>query len=433
MSNLRVNIARWFAEIAYKGLSANAVNQTLHQELSDTREIAFARECLFGSARHFEKLNWIAQQLLKRPLKAREKELKGLLITALYQLLYLDTPDHAVLSESVEATRILQREWASGLINGVLRSALREKQSLLNNDKQPDWVKHEVPEWLLKRLKNAWPKNWQQICSESNRKAPLILRANQQFSLDESANLLEQANIDYRSIDNFPTAFVLKEARPIQEIPEFSTGRFSVQDSAAQLAADLLPIQPGDCVLDACAAPGGKTAHILEKHKDIHLTAIELDEKRAQKIHENLNRLGLNCKVEIVDAASFIEPEKYDAILLDAPCSATGVIRRQPDIKLHRTDEDIYPTVQLQQNILTNLWDNLKPDGYFLYATCSILPDENHKQIKRFLKQFHDAELVSLEIPTSIHHMKTPFGMQLLPAQDNDGFFYSLLRKTKSN
>lgn len=428
-TDLRANIARWFSQIAFDGLSANQVNQSIEKQLSNSRDAAFAKQCMFGSARHFERLNWIAQSALDKPLKAKEKQLKALLITALYQLLYLDTPEHAVLSESVNASRALNRPWASGLINGVLRQVSRDKARLMDPEQQPENVQHQLPEWLLKRLKNAWPKHWQTIGKNSNIKAPLTLRANQRFGTEQAKDALHQANIGFRQIEAVESAYILEHAIPVQRIPGFEKGDFSVQDLSAQLAAILLPVKAGDQVLDACAAPGGKTAHLLERNEIIELTALELEPRRADKIKQNLDRIGLHCELIIGDASQWQSQHKFDAILIDAPCSATGVIRRQPDIKLHRQDDDIYPTVQLQRAILDNLWPQLKPGGHLLYATCSILPDENHKQIKRFLKQTPNAELIPISVSEKLNSKETQFGLQLFPSHINDGFFYALLRK----
>ena len=429
--NLRGQIANWVAQVIYQGQSANLVTQHIAEQVSDPRNRALARECLFGVCRQFEQLNWALSQLLQKPLKKNQWSLQSLLLSSLYQLLYLNNAEHAVISESVNACRQLEKDWAAKLVNGVLRNAIRRKSSLLEHENTPDSVQHSMPEWLLKRFKNAWPKYWQSICQQSNQKAPLTLRINRSHAnADKAESLLKLANIEFTPHPVANDALILAIARNVQDIPEFSGGLFSVQDTSAQLAAELLPINPGERVLDACAAPGGKTAHLLEMHPKLSLTSLEIDATRADKIHQNLQRLNLSAQVIIDDAQTFSEQQPFDAILLDAPCSATGVIRRQPDIKQHRRDQDIWPLVQLQNAILTNLWQQLKPGGYLLYATCSILPDENQKQIKKFLKQQPNATTVAL--PDAVLKMGTDtgFGLQLFPQLEHDGFFYCLLKKS---
>jgi 16S rRNA (cytosine967-C5)-methyltransferase len=429
--HLRANIALWFKQIAYDGLSANAVNQTIAEILQQPRDRAFARECLFGSARHFERLDWLIHQLLQKPLKPKDSDLSALLITASYQLIYLNTPSHAVISESVEAVRALNKDWAAKMINGVLRNLLRQHNELMETSKLPLSVQHLMPQWLIKRLKNAWPKHWQEICKNSQEKPPLTLRVNQSHNqFNEFSLQLAQRAIEYQQHPTVNSAIKLTKPLQVTEIPLFETGLFSVQDLSAQLAAWILPVSSRDRVLDACAAPGGKTAHLLERHPTIKLTAIDSEAKRATRIEQNLQRIGLDCELIIEDATKFQATEPYDAILLDAPCSATGVIRRQPDIKLHRHDDDIYPTVKLQRALLDSLWQQLKTGGYLLYATCSLLPDENHKQIKRFLKDQPNARVE--ELPKHITDLgyDTQFGLQIFPQHWHDGFFYCLLKKS---
>ena len=429
--NLRGQIANWVAQVIYQGQSANVVTQQIAEQVTDPRNRALARECLFGVCRQFEQLDWAISQLLQKPLKKNQWSLQSLLLSSVYQLLYLNTAEHAVISESVNACRQMEKVWAAMLVNGVLRNALRQKQSLLEQTNAPEKVQYSMPDWLLKRFKNAWPKHWQAICEQSNQKAPLTLRLNRSHANAKSADaLLQSAHIEFTTHPVAKDARILDEARNVQDIPEFATGLFSVQDISAQLAAALLPVNAGDRVLDACAAPGGKTAHLLEMHPELSLTALELDAARAEKIHQNLQRLNLTAQVIIDDAQTYSVQQPFDAILLDAPCSATGVIRRQPDIKQHRRDEDIWPLVQLQNAILTNLWQQLKPGGHLLYATCSILPDENQKQIKKFLKQQSDAALVTLPDTVLKTGTDTGFGLQLFPQRDHDGFFYSLLKKS---
>ncbi len=429
--NLRAQIALNLVKVMDEGLSLNAVNADLHQQIDQARDLAFARECLFGCTRHIEKLQWIASQLLQKPIKSKEYEVKALLLSALYQLYFLHVPDHAIISETVNAIRQLKKDWACKLINGVLRNAVRRKSELMEVSSQSKTAKFAMPEWLLKRLKNAWSKQWQSICEQSNHKAPLILRANQSHpQYAQFPELFNNAEIHFEQHPTVPSAIKLEKALPVLSIPEFDSGLFSVQDLSAQLAAYLLPISAGDKVLDACAAPGGKTAHLLEKNPEIGLVALDNQERRARRITENLMRMNLKCEVVIDDATSYQSKNTLDAILVDAPCSATGVIRRQPDIKIHRRDDDIYPTVKLQRAILDNLWPQLKQGGFLLYATCSVLPDENQKQIKRFIADYSDATIVNFDEKYYSLGLNTGFGMQIFPQHWHDGFFYCLLQKS---
>jgi 16S rRNA (cytosine967-C5)-methyltransferase len=430
MINLRGIIAQQFAKIAFDGHSANRVMSQLDHSITDPRNLALARECLFGSARHYEKLDWMLSQLMSKPLKTKEIEIRALLITGLYQLLFLDTAPHAVISESVHATRQLKKSWASGLVNAVLRNAQRKSEQLLQNPQMPAYVKHELPQWLLQKITEAWPEHSARICQYSNQKAPMVLRLNQAHpKATEFEPLLKDANIPFQRHPVIESAIILLRACAVTELPEFETGLFSVQDASAQLAAELLPVVRGDQVLDACAAPGGKTAHLLEKYPETQVIALEVDATRAEKIQQNLTRIGLNCPVIIADATCWQSQYRFDGILLDAPCSATGVIRRQPDIKLHRRPEDIIATAKLQRQLLHHLWQQLKPGGHLLYATCSILPEENQQQIEDFLTTQPNAQLIAFPETYRSLGLDTGFGLQILPSDWHDGFFYSLLQK----
>ncbi|MCO7226571.1 16S rRNA (cytosine(967)-C(5))-methyltransferase RsmB [Pleionea sp. CnH1-48] len=425
---LRAQTARLFYAIAFDGRSANEVLLELRQQISDRHEQGFVQECLFGTARHFEKLDWMLNQLLSKSFKKKDNDLRCLLLTALYQLFYLDKPSHAVVSESVNATRQLDKDWASKLVNGVLRNAQRQGKELMSSDQQPLNVQHELPQWLFKRLRGAWPRQLGAIAEAAATKAPLVLRINQ--SHPEAAHYsdhLSTANIEFETHKTVESAIRLKQAVPVSQIPLFDEGLFSVQDLSAQLAAWILPLTSSNKVLDACAAPGGKTAHLLERHQ-LNLTAVDKDPRRAEKIHQNLQRLSLECEVIAADAGQ-LEESAFDGILLDAPCSATGVIRRQPDIKLHRQNSDIAQVVNEQKQLLESLWAKVKQGGHLLYATCSILPQENAEQIKGFLDRHPDAKLEPLATDIMALGIDTRFGLQILPQNWHDGFFYALLKK----
>ncbi|NVJ59236.1 MAG: 16S rRNA (cytosine(967)-C(5))-methyltransferase RsmB [Gammaproteobacteria bacterium] len=426
--SLRHSITQYFSEIAFQGKSANEVVATARKNNHD--DIGYIQECLFGTARHFFSLNFILNQLLEKKLAKKHSDLHSLLLTSLYQIEFLSTPDHAVVSESVETARELGKEWACQLVNGVLRNFQRDKKALWLAAENNAEAAAELPNWLIKRLQNAWKGKEKSIYTGLKQKPPLTLRVNQSHpNFSQAFKILEESNIGYAKHPTVSSAIILDTPVPVEAIPQFDQGLFSVQDASAQLAAWLLPLSKGDLVLDACAAPGGKTAHLLERYS-VDLIAIDNQQSRAQKIHENLQRIGLNASVLVNDATQWKNNRPFDAILLDAPCSATGVIRRQPDIKLHRTDDDIYPLVKLQRALLDNCWNQLKAGGYLLYATCSLLPDENNKQIKRFCRDNTDAQVVQLDPEFQGLGTVGEFGLQLFPNNSQDGFFYSLLRKT---
>jgi len=345
----------------------------------------------------------------------------------IYQVKYTRIPDHAAVSETVAATKPLKCDFLRGLINGVLRNIQRNlaKESTAN---LPDPIKYSHPSWFIKKLQSAYPDQWESILTANLERPPMWIRVNQQHhNIEQYLHLLEQAEIEVELVDAKSSAIKLTTALDVNKLPGFVDGWVSVQDGAAQQAAPLLNSQAGDNVLDCCAAPGGKTCHILELTPELaNMTAIDIEESRLLRVEENLTRLNLSAKVITADAASqdWWDGKLYDRILLDAPCSGTGVIRRHPDIKWLRKADDIEKLVILQQQILKNIWSLLKPGGTLLYATCSILPEENSEQIQQFISENNNAKLV----PTSENDKN--IGWQILPnEQSMDGFYYAKLEK----
>jgi 16S rRNA (cytosine967-C5)-methyltransferase len=335
------------------------------------------------------------------------------------------------VSETVAATKPLKCDFLRGLINGVLRNVQR---NLAKEDADeaaaalPDAIKYSHPSWFIKKLQSAYPDQWQEILTANLERPPMWLRVNQRHnSVTEYLALLSQEDMRVELVDEKSSAIKLVNAIDVNKLPGFSDGWVSVQDGAAQQAAILLNSQAGDAVLDCCAAPGGKTCHILELAPDLgHMTAIDIEENRLLRVEENLTRLNLTAKVITADAASkeWWDGELFDRILLDAPCSGTGVIRRHPDIKWLRKADDIEKLTELQQQILNNIWSLLKPGGTLIYATCSILPEENVQQIQQFLSENNNAKLVQ------VTNEKTDIGWQILPnEQSMDGFYYAKLEK----
>lgn len=427
----RATAARVLQQVIYGGESlTEALQQTAVQQVA-ANEQALLRDLCFGSLRWHERLSALLAKLLSKSLKAADKDVECLLRIGLYQLIYQRTPDHAAVNETVKAVKKLRKQWAEKLVNGVLRSFLREQESLLAQLDQQDSARYAFSAWLLERVRTAWPDDWQAILIASNTHAPMTLRVNQQQGSTQAylAELLA-VGISADSVAAVPSALMLHKAVGVEQLPRFAAGGVSVQDAAAQLAATLLACESGMRVLDACAAPGGKTAHLLETTPDLQLLALDSSASRLQRVHENLQRLQLTAQVVAADAgdlAAWWNGQAFDRILLDAPCSATGVIRRHPDIKVLRRDADIANLQQEQARLLQALWQTLKPGGLLLYATCSILPDENNLQVAQFLQRQTDAVL----LPLSEGWGRTvSIGRQVLPGDAGmDGFYYALLQK----
>lgn len=393
-------------------------------------ERALAQEISYGALRWYPRLAAVLAQLVTKPLKPRDRELHGLLIGGLYQLACLDMPAHVAVSRTVEATVELGKPWAKGLVNGVLRRFQREAAALLARADKDEAVALAHPGWLLDHFKQAWPDDWRAIAEANNQRPPMTLRVNlARRSREAYLELLKAAGLDAHPSPHAPGALTLAQPQPVERLPGFAAGEVSVQDAAAQLAAGLLQPAPGQRVLDACAAPGGKTSHILET-PSLTVHALDKDPARLARVQDTLTRLGQKALLIAADAATpeaWWDGQLYDRILLDAPCSATGVIRRHPDIKLLRRPEDIPTLVAEQQRLLTAVWPLLKRGGMLVYATCSVLPEENARQITRFLADKADAR----PVPLAAHWGREAGpGRQILPGEDEmDGFYYACIAK----
>lgn len=389
------------------------------------------QQLCFGVMRYFHQLNAGLSPLLSKPLNQKDQDIYALLLVGAYQLEHSRVPAHAAVSSCVEACRALKKDWACKLVNGVLRNYQRAMPIEL--DPKQAWLEHSHPKWLYKALHQAWPDHYQDILANNNQHPPFTLRVNQRHhNREQYLSLLEAEKIAAAACPYSDVGITLESPCDVHTLPGFNLGWVSVQDEAAQLAACLLELQAGHRVLDACCAPGGKTGHILEQQDQLDVTAIDSEQRRLGRVHENLDRLQLQAEVICADASA-TEPwwdgVHYDRILLDAPCSATGVIRRHPDIKLLRKPADIVKLAAIQYELLQALWPLLKPGGIFLYATCSVLPQENALQIGKFLQDTSDAEELPIDAEWGI---ATDHGRQLLPQpKGTDGFYYSLLRKLK--
>ena len=405
-------------------------------QFSDRRERSFTQNMVLGTLRWQLRLEAIRSLLVKKKLKAKDEDINQLILIGLYQILYMETPEHAAVGATVDVVSRLKKPWAKGFINGVLRSFLRDKEKICEEADLKPSQKYSHPQWFFKAMRKAYPDNWQAILEANNLIAPLTLRINPMAqSRPEFLQALQQQDIAASAHPFSDQGVTLEQTTDITQLPYFQEGGFSVQDGAAQQAAQILQPQAGERILDACAAPGGKTTHLLEKSDNKALvTALEKDPMRIERLAENLHRLQLDCEYHVGDAAQpqeWWDQQLFDKILLDAPCSATGIIRRHPDIKWHRTEEDIEELVSIQKSILDALWPTLKPGGQLLYATCSVMPQENGLQMQRFLSQYNDAWEIPLEVTWGA---KTDYpGKQILPGTEGmDGFYYCLIQKASA-
>ncbi|MEQ6925136.1 16S rRNA (cytosine(967)-C(5))-methyltransferase RsmB [Pseudomonas mosselii] len=429
--NPRLAAARALAAV----LSGKAsLNSSLPAQLDkvEERDRGLTQDLAFGTARWQPRLDLLAAQLLQKPFKAADADVQALLLVGLYQLFYTRIPAHAAIGETVGCVDKLKKPWAKGLLNAVLRRAQREGEELLASMERDPVVRTAHPRWLQKSLKAFWPEQWEAICAANNAHPPMILRINRRHhSRDAYLALLAEAGIQASACQYSRDGIVLAEACDVRGLPGFADGWVSVQDEAAQLSADLLELAPGQRVLDACCAPGGKTCHLLEAEPGLaHMVAIDLEAKRLARVRENLDRLKLDAELIACDArdtASWWDGKPFQRILLDAPCSATGVIRRHPDIKLTRQAEDIPALATLQGELLDALWPTLEVGGMLLYATCSSLPTENTEVIDAFLARTPGARELDLATEAGL---RQPHGRQLLAQEGgHDGFYYAKLIK----
>ncbi len=421
------DILRLSGQAVGKTLAGRNLTQTLHAigrqnpELS-AQQVAAIQDASFGTLRHLGRLQFILGRLLEKPL--RDGSLRCLLLVALQLLRQGKTASHAVVDEAVKTAHALKKTSAKGLVNAVLRNYLRQQPTFEQAAEEAGYeALYSYPEWWIAKLREEYPSHWESILQAGNQHPPLSLRVNRrQVSPEAYQQELLAAGMESRLLPN--GAVQLERAIAVDSLPGFRDGRVSVQDAGAQFAAELLDVHDGQRVLDACAAPGGKAAHLLER-ADIRLTAVDRDSQRLMRIEENLTRLGLQARVLAGDAAAtgtWWEGELFDRILADVPCSASGVVRRHPDIKWLRQPADIAEFARQQATMLDALWLCLAAGGKLLYATCSIFAEENRLQIKAFLDRHPDANrlpLAGLDVEDG----------QLLPNEQHDGFYYALLQK----
>lgn len=387
-------------------------------------------EICYGTLRHYPRLIKISQVLLNKPLRAKDSDVLALLLTGLYQLQYMRTADHAAISETVEAARQLRKQWACSLLNAALRRWQRENETLIELLETDPGFRWSLPDWLIERFQRDWPDSWQQIAEASASQAPMTLRTNlSRLTREQLKQQLSEFDIDSCQGNLTGSALRLQKPIDLEKLPAFAEGLCSVQDEAAQLCAELLAPADGMKLLDACSAPGGKTGHLLER-AEIDLLALDISEERLQRVKENLQRLELTATTTCADAGdteAWWDRTAFDQILLDAPCSGSGVMSRHPDIKLLRTATDVEGFAHRQRQMLEALWPTLVEGGRMLYCTCSVLPEENEAVVASFLEDQADAEDIT---PQMAGFEQCKAGIQLLPiAGQHDGFYYALLEK----
>ncbi|MGZ8182185.1 MAG: 16S rRNA (cytosine(967)-C(5))-methyltransferase RsmB [Methylobacter sp.] len=426
--NIRLVAAKVLSRVLQDGQSLTAALDNAFLAIDSAKDRAFIQALCYGVCRQYHRLDFILSQLLDKPLK--DADVKALALVGLYQLKFMRVKPHAAVSETVLAAR--KKPWAKSLINAVLRTYLREQEGLEHKADKCQVAALSHPDWLVKQIEQDWPEQALRIFLENNQQPPMVLRVNlSKTSREDYLQLLTGQDIAAEPVSFCPSAIMLDKPVPVDLLPGFAGGLVSVQDTAAQLAAGLLDVQPGHRVLDVCAAPGGKTAHILETQPQLkELVAVDIDESRMQRVGENLQRLNLHAKLVVGDAAKtqdWWDGQPFDRILLDAPCSALGVIRRHPDIKLLRRAEDIGQLQALQKSILQAVWPLLAPGGLLLYATCSILKQENEQQVQAFLAEHADAVELSIDADWGVAGV---CGRQILTGESAmDGFYYARLVK----
>jgi 16S rRNA (cytosine967-C5)-methyltransferase len=427
----RAEAARVVDAVIFGGRSLDAALATAEERLKPDDKPLLRLLC-YGVLRNYWRLRSQLHDLLDRPLKKGDRVIEALLLVGLYQLADTRVPDHAAVSMTVEAVRLLRKPKLAGLVNAILRNFVRRQLAVAEPGDEESRYNH--PRWLIDALRSDWPEHWQAILEANNDRAPMWLRVSP--VVGDAASYLGESGLEGNLLAGLPQAVRLSAPRPVDDLPGFAEGLVSVQDAAAQIAAAWLLADDGDRVLDACAAPGGKTGHLLElMGKGADVTAIDADESRLRVLTENLARLGLDATVIAADASNrkeWWDGRPFDRILLDAPCSATGVIRRHPDIKILRREGDIEALAALQRRLLAELWETLAPGGRLLYVTCSVLAAENDAVVADFLaaradarenRALHDYNIRDLMCERAV-------GYQVLPGNAGmDGFYYACLEK----
>ncbi|MEM1403925.1 MAG: 16S rRNA (cytosine(967)-C(5))-methyltransferase RsmB [Pseudomonadota bacterium] len=429
-AGVRASAARVIAAV----LAGSTLESAYEKEVRrvDERDRGLLREISTGTLRLYPRLDAILEQLLAKPMRKKDADVRALALAGLYQLSEMRVPPHAAVSATVDAATVLRKRQTAGLLNALLRRFQREAEALLAD--LPINAAHAQPAWLWDELSRHWPEHRETIAVASNEHPPMTLRVNQQCgSRDAYGALLDGAGFAWTAGSLSEDAITLEIPVDVFDLPGFGDGLCSVQDEAAQLAAVLLSPNPGERILDACAAPGGKTGHLWELCPETSITAMDISEERLVRVAENLERLGAKATLVAADGSESPESlgEDFDAMLVDVPCSATGVIRRHPDIKVLRRPTDIPGFAEQQRAILRGLWPRLREGGRLLYVTCSILPAENSDVVRAFVRETENAHHRSLMIEGATN---CDPGLQVLPTlSGSDGLFFAMIEKRTEN
>ena len=431
--NARICAVNAITQVVTGGRSLSAALPEQLDMLPDSAQRSLAQELSFGVLRWYFRLDGIARLMMQRPLRRRDQDVYSLLLSGLYQLSFMDIPPHAAVHETVQVTKEMGKPWAAKLVNALLRSFQRQIPRFESAVEKDEVMRLAHPRWLLDTFRRDWPDFCERIARANNERPPMSLRVNAlRMERHDYMKVLSAAGLQAVPLPHVPCGLRLEKAVPVALLPGFQAGDVSVQDGAAQLTGKLLQVREGMRILDACAAPGGKTCQLLEQFPALDITALDIDENRLERIAENLRRLGLQARLVAGDAAKpdgWWDGRLYDRILLDVPCSATGVIRRHPDIRVLRLPGDIESLTGRQAGILAAVWPLLAPGGILLYVTCSVLKSENTQQVSHYVDCKPDAE--ELVIDSSWGHACT-FGRQILPGEDDmDGFYFACLKKRK--
>ena len=430
--NLQLVAAHTLRNVVDQGRSLDRTLETESQRL-DSEQRPMLHEMAYGGLRFYSYFDGLLAQLISKPIRRKDRMVHFLLIVGLYQIKHMRTPDHAAVNQTVKALAASKQSWAKGLVNGVLRQFLREleKDDLASLEtKLTPAQRIAFPPFLYTSICDAWPDACEKILNESNQKPPLTLRVNQQKTTREQyLELLAENNIEAIPTEESVLGLVVTQPRPVAELPMFNEGWVSVQDESAQLCAQLMDLDSGMRVLDGCAAPGGKTCAMLEAEPSLQVTAVDLPE-RVSGIEENLRRLGLQAVIRdmgLEEYSDWWDKQPWDRILMDVPCSGSGVIRRHPDIRHRRQPGDLERFASQQLDLLNTAWEILADSGLLLYVTCSILPQENDEVIEGFLERHTNAIHLPVDAAGGV---VTRFGRQRLPGvHSGDGFYYCLLSK----
>lgn len=427
-NNLRAIAARTIDAVTNGKSLADCLEPTL-EKIQDPRDRAFVQAVCYGVCRYYTELDVILSELLEKPMHAKDSDVHALLCVGLYQLTHMRVGDHAAVSETVNAVTELKKDWARGLVNAILRNYIRNKSKLTAIVNKDEEAIYAHPLWWINGFRHDWPKHWKEILNANNQHPPLSLRVNlTKISRDAYLEKLHAKGIKAEIIAETESGIKLETPMPVEEIPDFGK-EVHVQDGASQLAAGLLELQPGMRVLDACAAPGGKLAHMLETQPELsEIVALEIDEERIKMLPHHAKIKAIHA--DAAEITSWWDEKSFDRILLDAPCSASGIIRRHPDIKLLRDPDDLKSLAKQQLKLLKAVWQTLKPGGRLIYSTCSVFPEENKQIIESFMKTQTDAKELPIKENWGIN---THPGKQILPGNnDLDGFYYACLVKNTS-